>query len=86
MMKKEKPDEIKKVLKLIRQRVSSTNDVLCVEAICIVFDKVDELDLLNKRAIYVYIREISGLNSKQLSTSMSTVRKLYRQIKGEELF
>ena len=86
MIKKELQAEIREVIKIIRQRVVNKNDVSCVEAIIVIFDKIDELDLLNKRAIYVYIREISGLNSKQLSTSMSTVRKLYRQIKGEELF
>ena len=86
LMKKELQGEINKVLTLIRERVVSANDISCVDAITVVFDKIDDLDLLNKRAIYVYIREISGLNSKQLSTSMSTVRKLYRQIKGEDLF
>ena len=86
MIKKELQGEIRKVLAIIRERVVSANDISCVEAITVVFDKIDDLDLLNKRAIYVYIREISGLNSKQLSTSMSTVRKLYRQIKGEDLF
>ena len=77
-------EEIKKVLKILRTQVVNNNDVACVEAILVVFDKIDELDLLNKRAIYVYIREISGLNSKQLSTSMSTVRRLYRQVKNED--
>ncbi len=86
MIKRELQGEINKVLSIIRERVVSANDISCVEAITVVFDKIDDLDLLNKRAIYVYIREISGLNSKQLSTSMSTVRKLYRQIKGEDLF
>ena len=82
----EKRDEIKEILKILRGKVVNTNDVACIEAVHVVFDKIDELDLLNKRAIYVYIREISGLNSKQLSTSMSTVRRLYKQIKNEELF
>ena len=86
MIKKEMQGEINAVLSIIRDRVVSANDISCVEAITVVFAKIDDLDLLNKRAIYVYIREISGLNSKQLSTSMSTVRKLYRQIKGEDLF
>ena len=84
MIEGERREEIKKVLKILRTQVVNNNDVACVEAILVVFDKIDELDLLNKRAIYVYIREISGLNSKQLSTSMSTVRRLYRQVKNED--
>lgn len=86
MISAEQRDEIHEILKILRTKVVNTNDVACVEAVTVVFNKIDELDLLNKRAVYVYIREISGLNSKQLSTSMSTVRRLYKQIKGEELF
>lgn len=82
----EKRDEIKKTLEILKTKVVNTNDVACINAICVVFDKIDDLDLLNKRAIYVYIREISGLNSKQLSTSMSAIRRMYRQIKNEDLF
>ena len=82
----EKRNEINDVLDILKTKVSNKNDVACVNAITVVFKNIDELDLLNKRAIYVYIREISGLNSKQLSTSMSSIRKMYRQIKNEDLF
>jgi len=85
MIKRERRAEIQKMLRILQEQVENQNDIKCIEAILIVFDKIDELDLLNKRAIYVYIREISGLNSKQLSTSMSTIRRLYRQITNEEL-
>ena len=82
----EKRNEINDVLDILKTKVSNKNDVACVNAITVVFKNIDELDLLNKRAIYVYIREISGLNSKQLSTSMSAIRRMYRQIKNEDLF
>ena len=44
------------------------------------FKDIDSLELLNKRAIFVYLREISGLNPKQLSVAMSNVRKHFREI------
>ena len=84
MIAQERHAEIIKILKQLRKQVESPNDVACIEAILVIFQNIDELDLLNKRAIYVYIREISGLNSKQLSVSMSTIRKLYRKIKNED--
>ena len=58
-------NEMFKVIDELENRVKKPNEVLCVEAIRTVFDNVENLDFLNKRAIYVYIREISGLNSKQ---------------------
>jgi len=73
-------NEMGKVIQELESRVKKQNEVLCVEAIKTVFDNVDNLDFLNKRAIYVYIREISGLNSKQLSVAMSKIRKHYKQI------
>ena len=46
---------------------------------------MDQLDFLNKRAIFVYVRDISGLSPKQLSVAMSIIRKHYRAlIKTEE--
>tara|TARA_R100000664_G_scaffold32000_1_gene46277 strand:+ start:1035 stop:1829 length:795 start_codon:yes stop_codon:yes gene_type:complete len=66
----------------IRSRVTNQNEILCIEAVNTLFKNIDELDFLNKRAIFVYLREISGLNAKQLSVSMSNIRKHYRELKG----
>ena len=76
-------NELMQVIKELETRVKKQNEVLCVDAIKTVFDNVDNLDFLNKRAIYVYIREISGLNSKQLSVAMSKIRKHYKAIISE---
>ena len=73
-------EEIQKVLEIIKVRVSKENEVLCINAITEIFAKIDQLDFLNKRAIYVYVREISGLTPKKLSVAMSSIRKHYRDI------
>lgn len=77
-------DEMFKIIDELSTRVKKQNEVVCVKAIRTVFENVDNLDFLNKRAIYVYIREISGLNSKQLSVAMSRIRKHYKQIVSDE--
>ena len=77
-------DEMFKIIDELGTRVKKQNEVVCVKAIRTVFENVDNLDFLNKRAIYVYIREISGLNSKQLSVAMSKIRKHYKQIVSDE--
>lgn len=69
-----------KVIDEIEKRVSKENEKICVSAIRTVFQNIDNLDFLNKRAIYVYVREISGLTSKQLSVAMSKIRKHYKDI------
>mgnify|MGYP004415756527 FL=1 len=80
MEKQELRGEIMKVLDQIDSRVTKPNEVLCAKAIRTVFENIDNLDFLNKRAIYVYVREISGLTSKQLSVAMSKIRKHYKEI------
>jgi len=80
MMIKETKQDLQDIFKKIEKRISSENEILCMKAIIEVFEKVDQLDFLNKRAIFVYLREISGLNPKQLSIAMSNIRKHYREI------
>ena len=73
-------NEIQDVLKIIKSRVTKENEKLCIDAIIEIFSKIDQLDFLNTRAIYVYVREISGLTPKKLSVAMSSIRKHYRDI------
>lgn len=85
MISAEQRDEITSILHQIKNKVEKPNDISCIDAIIKVFEMLDQLEFLNKRAIFVYVREISGLNSKQLSSSMSNIRKHYRQIKKDML-
>ena len=80
MEAKELRPAIFELLDELDKRVKKENEKICVAAIRTVFENVDNLDFLNKRAIYVYVREISGLTSKQLSVAMSRIRKHYREI------
>lgn len=77
-------NEITLVLKEIKNRVSGENEVACINAVITIFETIDQLDFLNKRAIFVYVRDISGLNPKQLSVSMSIIRKHYRELVGPD--
>jgi len=81
VISKENRQILVEIFEKLRKRISSPNEVLCLEAIVTLFGKIDDLDFLNKRAIFVYLREISGLTPKQLSVSMSNIRKHYKEIK-----
>jgi hypothetical protein len=69
------------MFKKIRRKINSPNEISCMNAIETLFANIDDLDFLNKRAVFVYMREISGLTPKQLSVAMSNVRKHYKEIK-----
>ena len=74
------------LLEEIKSRVDGTNEISCIDSIITLFSSIDELEFLNKRAVFVYLRDISGLNPKQLSVSMSSIRKHYRSIKKDDKF
>lgn len=78
---KENKDILFEMIEKIKKRVNSQNEIACMYAIETLFRKIDDLDYLNKRAVFVYLRDISGLTPKQLSVSMSNIRKHYRDIK-----
>lgn len=82
MEQEEKIQEMRELFQEIRKKVKNEREIRCVDAIIEIFNKVNDLDFLNKRAIFVYVRELSGLDSKQLSVCMSSIRSIYRQLNG----
>ena len=72
--------------KAIKEKVHQENEILCIDAIITIFENVHTLDFLNKRAVFVYVREISGLNQKQLAYALGAVRKHYKIIRGSNEF
>ena len=59
------------------------NEQKTIQAIEILFDESENIDIFNKKAIYLYIREITGLNTKQVVSSLNKIRKRYAEFKKE---
>ena len=53
------------------------------EAVKIVLSSVDEIEIFNKKAVYLYIREITGMNTKQVVTQLNKMRTRYRDFKKD---
>lgn len=83
MIKKAQRQQILKLLDNMRVKLTNENELICLQAIETLFASIEDLDLLNKRAILVYIREISSLDKKQLSKSLSVIRKRYKEMSGD---
>ena len=82
MLLGESKKDLDKILKTIRGQLKSEREMICMDAIISLFERADELELLNKRAVFVYLRDISNLSPKQLSVTMYKIRKQYREITG----
>ena len=59
------------------------NERKTLQAVQILFSESENIDIFNKKAIYLYIREITGLNTKQVVNSLNKIRKRYREFKQE---
>jgi len=57
------------------------NDIKVYKAINILFESKEDIEIFNKKAIYLYLREITGLNTKQIVNSLKKFRKKYSNFK-----
>ena len=59
------------------------NEKKVLMAVRILLDSADEIEIFNKKAIYLYLREITGLNTKQVVNNLNKLRKRYRVFKSK---
>ena len=65
----------------IRSKTKTENELTCINSIITIFENIDEIDLLNKSAVLLYMRELSGLTPKQMTTAMQSIKKHYKKSK-----
>tara|TARA_R110000824_G_scaffold4217_3_gene20061 strand:- start:6100 stop:6648 length:549 start_codon:yes stop_codon:yes gene_type:complete len=59
------------------------NERKVYEAVKILMNSIDDIEIFNKKAIYLYLREITGLNTKQVVSQLNKMRKKYRYFKSD---
>ena len=69
----------------IRSKVKTPNELSCINSIITIFENIEEIDLLNKSAILLYMRELSGLSPKQLTATIQIIKKYYRKMKNMDM-
>jgi len=59
------------------------NDLKVYKAIIVLFESKEDIEIFNKKAIYLYLRELTGLNTKQIVNSLKKFRKKYYSFKDD---
>ena len=54
------------------------NEKKVIEAVKILIDNVEDIDILNKKAVYLYLREMTGLKTKQIVNTLNKMRHRYK--------
>lgn len=55
------------------------------DAVCLLINSVDSIDIYNKKTILLYIRDITGLNTKQVVNNFTKMRRKYNLFKNRFL-
>ena len=57
------------------------NERKVLEAIKILLENSDDIEIFNKKAVYLYLRELTGLNTKQVVNNLNKIRSRYGKFK-----
>lgn len=57
------------------------NEKMVLEAVKVLVHNIDDIEIFNKKAIYLYLRELTGLNTKQVVNNLNKLREKYRTFK-----
>lgn len=54
-----------------------------LNAIQILLEHIEEVEIFNKKAFYLYLRELTGFSTKQIVTHLNHLRKKYKEFKKD---
>lgn len=54
------------------------NEEKVLNAVMTLMENIEQIEIFNKKAVYLYMREITGLNTKQIVSALNKMRERYR--------
>jgi hypothetical protein len=72
---------LKEEIKRWRTKFEKQHEKKVLEAVILLLENPDLISIFNKKGIYMYVREITGLNTKQVVTNLIKIRKKYELFK-----
>ena len=82
--------ENKEFWKFLKEEMSSwheetlkQNERKVLKAVDVLFNSSEDIEIFNKKAVYLYLRELTGLNTKQVVSSLNKLRARYRNFKSD---
>jgi len=57
------------------------NEKAVLEAVKVLLCNIEDIEIFNKKAVYLYLRELTGLNTKQVVNNLNKLREKYRTFK-----
>jgi hypothetical protein len=70
---------------ILTKTFKKQEEIQVADAVLTVFKKRESLEIFNKKAIYIYIREITGLETPIITKVIKIMKKIYRDCYSEYL-
>jgi hypothetical protein len=74
---KERWIEYYKAMESWRDRLKKKNERQVLEAIIFIMKNSEMVTIYNKKAVYLYLRELTGLTTKQIVVNLKKIKALY---------
>ena len=58
-------------------------DKKTIDAILVLFKRSDNLEVINKQAFYLYVKEMTGNTAPQITKVIKIIKELYIQLMNE---
>ena len=59
------------------------NEKAVLEAVKVLLHNIEDIEIFNKKAVYLYLRELTGLNTKQVVNNLNKLREKYATFKNK---
>jgi hypothetical protein len=59
------------------------NEKAVLDAVKVLLHNIEDIEIFNKKAVYLYLRELTGLNTKQVVNNLNKLREKYRLFKNK---
>ena len=82
-VRKELMANLKKEMESWEPDFSKDAEKKVYDAVMVLFESADQIEIFNKKAIYLYLREITGMNTKQIVTQLNKMRTRYREFRDD---
>ena len=82
-MREERMMKLREEMESWRDEFDKEKEKKVYDAVMMLFDSVEEIDIFNKKAVYLYLRELTGLSTKQIVVQLTKMRKKYKVFKAD---
>lgn len=82
-MRKELMANLKREMESWRPDFQKESEKKVYDAVMVLFDSAEDIEIFNKKAIYLYLRELTGMNTKQIVVQLNKMRSRYKNFRKD---